>query len=83
MRHRLNHNSKCEGQRGNVMRDMERDAPPVVGGLALVDVVVRMDEFGAEGSAEQLDGAVGNNFVDVHVCLSAGARLPHHQGEMV
>jgi hypothetical protein len=32
---------------------------------------------------EHLDGPVGDHLVGVHVCLGAGARLPHDEGEMV
>ena len=55
----------------------------VVGGLGAVDVIVGVDELGAELSAENLDGTVGNNFVGVHVGLSAGTSLPDNKGEVV
>ena len=33
--------------------------------------------------ARNLVAAVGHHLVDVHVALGTGARLPHHQGEVV
>ena len=32
---------------------------------------------------QPLISSVGNHLVDVHVCLGAAARLPHHQGEVL
>ena len=56
----------------------------VVAALALVDVIVGVDgRLAAELSAEQLDGAVGDDLVGVHVGLGAGPRLPDHQREVV
>ena len=37
----------------------------------------------AELAAEQLDGAVGDDLVGVHVGLGAGPRLPDYQREVV
>jgi len=39
--------------------------------------------LGAHDTTEQLDGAVGDDLVDVHVGLGAGAGLPDDQGEVV
>ncbi len=49
----------------------------VVRALRLVDVVVRVDgALRAELAAQDLDGAVGDHLVGVHVALSSGAGLP-------
>ena len=60
-------------------RDVHGRGVCVVGALALVDVVVGVDgRLGAQLAAHQLDGAVGDHLVRVHVALGAGARLPNH-----
>lgn len=47
-------------------------------------MVVRVDGLlGAHGAAEDLNGAVRDHFVGVHVRLRAGTGLPHHEGEVV
>jgi hypothetical protein len=51
----------------------------VVAGLAAVDVVVGMNQFFAPFAAEQLDGAVGDHLVGVHVGGGAGAGLENVQ----
>lgn len=56
----------------------------VVGGGGHVDVVVGVDRLlGAHLAAEDLNGAVGDDFVGVHVGLSAGAGLPDDEREVV
>ena len=55
----------------------------VVGGLAEVHVVVGMDQAGTEVAAENLGGAVGDDFVGVGVGGSAGAGLEDVQDEML
>ena len=56
----------------------------VVGGLRAVDVVVGVDgRLAAELAAGQLDGAVGDHLVDVHVRLRAAAGLPDDQRKVV
>ena len=56
----------------------------VVGRLRPVDVVVGVDgRLAAECAAGQLDGAVGDHLVGVHVRLRAAAGLPHDQREVV
>ena len=56
----------------------------VVGGGAAVDVVVGVDgRLRAHLAAENLNGAVGDDLVGVHVGLRAGARLPDDQREVV
>mmetsp|Transcript_29221 Transcript_29221/g.74970 ORF Transcript_29221/g.74970 Transcript_29221/m.74970 type:complete len:415 (-) Transcript_29221:64-1308(-) len=55
----------------------------VVGALALVDVVVGVYHLGPQLAAQDLDRAVGDHLVGVHVALRAAARLPHHQREVV
>eukprot|EP00053_Salpingoeca_punica_P014059 m.127581 g.127581 ORF g.127581 m.127581 type:complete len:519 (+) comp16367_c6_seq3:176-1732(+) len=55
----------------------------VVGGLAHVDVVVRVDRLlGAEHAAEHLNRAVRHHLVGVHVRLRAGPRLPDGEREV-
>jgi len=47
-------------------------------------VVVGVDRLlAAHGAAEDFNGAVGDDFVGVHVGLCAGARLPDNEGEVV
>ena len=56
----------------------------VVGGGAHVDVVVGVDGLlAAHGAAQNLNGAVGDDLVGVHVGLGAGAGLPDNEGEVV
>jgi len=56
----------------------------VVGGLAVVDVVVGMDDgVAAEGLAEDLIRPVGDDLVRVHVEADAGAGLEDVDGELV
>src|SRR5437868_5460001 len=55
----------------------------VVGRLTVVDVVVGVDRLpGADRAAGELDGAVGDDLVGVHVGLRATAGLEHHQREL-
>ena len=55
----------------------------VVAGLALVDVVVGMDEALLPAlAAQDLAGAVGEHLVHVHVGLGAAAGLPDHEREL-
>ena len=56
----------------------------VVGAGGHVDVVVGVHGgFAAFGTTEELDGAVGDDFVGVHVGLRSGAGLPDYEGEVV
>jgi hypothetical protein len=56
----------------------------VVGRGAHVDVVVGVDGLlAAHGAAQDLNGAVGDDLVGVHVGLRAGAGLPHDEREVV
>lgn len=56
----------------------------VVGGGTHVDVVVGVDGLlAAHLAAEDLNGAVGDDLVGVHVGLGAGAGLPDDQREVV
>jgi hypothetical protein len=56
----------------------------IVGGSRHVDVVVGMDGLlAAHLTAEDLNGAVRDDFVGVHVGLGAGARLPDDEREVV
>ena len=64
--------------------DVHHGGEGVVGGRGHVDVVVGVDGLlGAHGAAEDLNGAVRDDFVGVHVRLGAGSGLPHHEGEVV
>eukprot|EP01136_Pigoraptor_vietnamica_P003255 Opistho-1_new@32269 len=65
--------------RSNVHRRGER----VIGRLAHVDVVVGVHQLPAELATEQLNRAVRNHLVDVHVRLGSRARLPNDEGEFV
>ena len=65
---------------GDVHRGRER----VVRALRHVDVVVGVDGLlAAHLAAGQLDGAVRDHLVDVHVGLGAAAGLPHEERELV
>ena len=56
----------------------------VVGGGGHVDVVIGVDRLlTAHGSAEDLNGAVGDDFVGVHVGLGARTGLPHDERKVV
>ena len=64
--------------------DVHDGGEGVVGGGGHVDVVVGVDWLlAAHCAAEDLDGAVGDDFVRVHVGLGARASLPHHKREVV
>ena len=39
--------------------------------------------FGSEFAAEETDSSIGNDFVDVHVELSAGTGLPDYEREVI
>ena len=83
------HHAFQRGQRAGDDADGRGDAhargEDVVGGLRLVDVVVwrHVERIVGELAAVQLLCAVGNHFVDVHVGLCAGTRLPDVQRELV
>ena len=63
---------------------VHRGGEAVVGGLALVDVIVGVDRrFAAALAGEDLVGAPGDHLVDVHVGLGAAAGLPDHQRELI
>ncbi|MNL18942.1 hypothetical protein D3C87_1401150 [compost metagenome] len=69
-----------DGARGG---DVHRRGKAVVGRLAGVDVVVRVNRLlAADLAAQQLDGAVGDHFVEVHVGLRARAGLPDRKREL-
>jgi hypothetical protein len=56
----------------------------VVRGLRHVHVVVGVHGlFGAEFTAKELDGTVGDDLVHVHVALGAGTGLEDDEGELV
>src|SRR5258708_6285397 len=64
-------------------RDMHRGREAVVGGLAHVDVVIGADRLlQAQLTAQQLDGAVRQHLVDVHIRLRARTGLPDEQREV-
>ena len=64
-------------------RDVHRGRVHVVRRLALVDVVVGMDEpFLPALAAEELAGPIRQHLVHVHVGLRAAARLPHRERKL-
>src|SRR5277367_4147426 len=64
--------------------DVHGGGEGVVRGLRHVYVVVGVDGlFCAQRAAGDFDGAVGDDFVDVHVGLRAAAGLPDAEGEVV
>ncbi len=76
------------GQGGNQLAldafqggDMDGGGDDVVAGLAAVDVVVRMHQLFAAFAAEEFDGAVGNDFVGVHVGRGARPGLENIEDE--
>ncbi len=58
---------------------MHRGGYDVVAGLALIDVVIGMDQFFAALATEQFNGAIGDDLVGIHVGRSAGAGLENIQ----
>ena len=64
--------------------DMHRGRESVVRRLRAIDVVIGMDGvFRADFAAENLDGAIGDDFIGIHVGLRARAGLPDREGEVV
>src|SRR6266849_6117939 len=64
--------------------DVHGGGKGVVGGLRHVHVVVRMDGLlAAHFAAGNFDGAIGDDFVDVHVGLRAAAGLPDAKREVL
>ena len=64
--------------------DVHGGGKRVVGGLRHVHIVVGMDRIlGAENAAGEFDGAIGDDFVGVHIGLRAAAGLPDAQGKFV
>src|SRR5439155_17478838 len=55
----------------------------VVGGLAKVDVVVRVHFAGATRAPQQFTGAIGDDLVGVHVGRGAGTGLKNIEDEVV
>ena len=65
-------------------RDMHRCRKGVVRGLRQIDVIIRMDGLlRSHHPARELNGAVGDDLVDIHVGLRAAAGLPDAQGKLV
>lgn len=63
---------------------MLSDDSRVVGALRHVDMVVRVNGLlAAQLSTQDLDGSVGDDFVDVHVGLGTGSSLENDQREVV
>ena len=68
----------------NHRRHVHRRREDVVGTLAFVDVIVRMDlTLHAAHAAKQFAGPVCQHFVHVHVALGTGTGLPDGEGEFV
>lgn len=62
---------------------MHHSREGVVGGLGHVDVVIWVDRrLGTQGTAQNFDGSVGDDFVGVHVGLGTGTGLEDNQWEM-
>ena len=56
----------------------------VIGRLTHVNVIIWMNWFfRSNDSAAKFNSSVGNDFVDVHVCLSSATSLPNDEREMV
>ena len=64
-------------------RDMHDGWKTVVGGLAAIDVVVRVDGPARIRRAERAVGQMRDHLIGVHVGLGAGSGLPHRQREFV
>ena len=64
--------------------DVHRRREGVIAGHAHVDVVVRVHRLlGAQRAAQQLDGAVGDDLIHVHVRLRARAGLEDDEREVL
>jgi len=64
--------------------ELESKDGPIVRALAHIDVIVGVHRhLAAHLPAQDLDGAVGDHLVHVHVSLSARTRLPHDQREVI
>ena len=64
-------------------RDVHRSREGVVGRLAVIHVVIRMDRLlRSHHSAGQLDRAVRDHFIGVHVGLGSGSGLEYHQWKL-
>jgi hypothetical protein len=64
--------------------DVHNSREGVVGGGGAVDVVVGVNGLlAAHLPSEDLNGAIADDFIGVHVGLGAGAGLPDNQGEVV
>ncbi len=78
-----------QGRKESVLKlhdggDMHGSGERVVGRSGHIDVVVGVDGLlGAHLAPQDLNGTVGDDFVRVHVGLSAGTGLPNDQGEVV
>src|SRR6266852_9373960 len=64
--------------------DVHGGGKRVVGGLRHIYIVIGMNRLlAAHNAAGDFDGAVGHDFVDVHVGLRAAAGLPDAEREVV
>ena len=68
---------------GEQRRQVDGRGYDVVGGLAHVHMVVGVDQFGAQVSAQDLAGPVGDDLVGVGVGGGAGAGLEDVQNELL
>ncbi|VFS89629.1 Uncharacterised protein [Raoultella planticola] len=69
---------------GDNRRDMHRGREDIVGTLAFINVIVRMNlALHAAHAAQQFTGAVGQHLVHVHVALRAGTGLPDGQRKFI
>ena len=55
----------------------------IIGGLRSVHMIVGMDFLRAEGATKNLNSAVADDLIGVHVRLSARARLPDDKREVI
>jgi hypothetical protein len=63
-------------------RDVHGGRERVVGGLAVIDVVVGVDRsLRAHLSSGELDRTVGDHLIGIHIGLRARSGLEHHQRE--
>ncbi|MNE23951.1 hypothetical protein D3C80_1172240 [compost metagenome] len=70
--------------KGHDRRHMHRRREHVVGTLAFVHVVIRVNfSFHTAHAAQQLARAVCQHFIHVHVALGAGAGLPDSERKFV
>jgi hypothetical protein len=63
--------------------NMHGSGEAIIARLTAIDVIVGMHGLLAQLTTQDLDGAISDHLVGVHVGLGTRPRLPDHQGEMV